>query len=285
VKRKRTASDEDRGEQPHVDRHHAAHARAVPAQRVLELWRHRLQRTAAAVRMRLPVEVIAGRRLGAVGLVHVDARWMLRRHGSNCKAIWAAISIVVAQATARCEERLRREPGVLEWVHVGEPARGGMCGCELHTRDGDDWTLHAPGELARGLAEAAARWPVQLTTTKEARAARLPMYQTEVKLRQLEAQLATPASSLARHLAPQLLSRLRGRSGVATGATARLNTALDRLAILLSAAAQYDRSRQRVADKVPGAAAVWAALASDPPYADEAERLARTIGDALDGRA
>jgi hypothetical protein len=177
---------------------------------------------------------------------------------------------------------------MIEWVHIeNEPVRPKLFSCEIRMRDGDTWPFVVSAKLAKILTEAAARWPFHVTRTREARAASLPWFEVEIGLRHLEDELTRAESSLARFLAPKLLAVLGRRSGprMAPGGAARLKTALDRLAILLTAASKYDASGRRITKNAsPAAVAIWSSVTQNPPYAEEANQLAQTICAVVESR-
>jgi hypothetical protein len=236
-------------------------------------WRRRVHRRNAT--MSLVVAIAAFAACVALTRAHW-AGWIVL----GVVAFWLGpitlVSLVIVRKDSRFDQRLRCDPGQLAWLHVEtEPSARAMCPFELHLRDGTDSTFVVPADMAARLAERAPQWPFVISRTREARAAHL----ADLQLRRMEDQLRHPRSSLASSLAPSLLPAIDERSCAALPAdrVASLEAALTRLDVLLSAATQVDASRARSRLNPELAALVH----SDPPYSEEATRLAHDIRRAL----
>jgi hypothetical protein len=236
-------------------------------------WRRRVHRRNATMTLAVATAALAA----GVALTRAHwAGWIV----VGVFALWlgpvTVISLVIARNDARFDERLRRDPGQIAWLHVEtERSPRGMCACEVHLRDGTDSTFGVTADMAARLADRAPQWPFLISRTREAREA----YLTDLQLRRMEDGLRHPRSSLASSLSPLLLPTIEERSCAALPAdrVASLRAALTKLEVLLSAAVQVDASRARSRLK-PELAAL---LHPDPPYSEEATQLAHGIGEAF----
>lgn len=186
----------------------------------------------------------------------------------------ALLALVLGHRDSRFDERLRRDPGQLAWLHVEiEAVDDRIRPCEMQLHDGTHTVFSLPPDLATYLAHRASRWPFLVTRTREARAA----YLTDLQLRRIKDQLRRRESSLASSLASSLLPTIEDRSCAALPATraASLKVTLDELELLLSAAARVDASRKRTRRGV--AREMEAVLDSGPPYSEKATELVHAI--------
>lgn len=236
-----------------------------------ERWRHAIRTTVTQALL------LAGGI--ALGLAHW-AGWILVALLGLMAVSWYAMFIITTRHTARIQRRLAEAPGELAWLHLeatGSPTALRIY--HLQLRDGTLSWLHLSPDMASSLTEAAAPH-ARVTRGPEARAA----FEAEPGLRRVESMLQRDDSSLAVHLAPQILPMIAGRSCAELPAAklASLRTAVEKLESLLGASVKYDAYKQRARERAPE---VHAFLDSRSPatvqYADEAAPHVGVVQDAF----
>ena len=167
-----------------------------------------------------------GVQLFLVGLVGLAA------HRTGHWAAWIAFAVVAlflgagmtvnvlrGRMLRRFQGRLAARPESLVWAHV-ETENKKQTLLELWTDDGDSCVIPIPAAtftIAKKLAEDAGA--VAVSRTRDERAARIVIFENDVKLKRLQARLASPESPLAHALRPTL------EAWIATWRTARAGCA------------------------------------------------------------
>jgi hypothetical protein len=151
------------------------------------------------------------------------------------------VNVVRGRMLRRFQERLAARPESLVWAHVDTENKKQTL-LELWTDDGDSCVIPIPAAtfaIAKKLAEDAGA--VAVSRTRDERAARIVIFENDVKLKRLQARLASPESPLAHALRPTLEAWIvTWRSARAQAVLApiekEVSTCLDELEILFMAA-------------------------------------------------
>jgi hypothetical protein len=151
------------------------------------------------------------------------------------------VNVLRGRMLRRFQERLEAHPGSLVWAHVDTENKKQTL-LELWADDGDSCVIPIPAAtfaIAKKLAEDAGA--VAVSRTRDERAARIVIFENDVKLKRLEARLASAESPLSELLRPTLEAWIASwRSARAQAVLApiekEVSTCLDELEVLFVAA-------------------------------------------------